>query len=77
MVALRGRVTNAGHGRAAGHGRGPVGFGEEGMEVYCDVAGDREPSDSKSMIRIRRYPFAGNLSKETLKFLVINPPSKT
>jgi hypothetical protein len=32
----------------------PVGFGEEEQEVYCDVAGDRGPSDSKSTIQIRR-----------------------
>jgi hypothetical protein len=55
----------------------PVGVGEEEPEVYCDVAGDREPSDSKSMIRIRSYPFAGSFSKETLGFLEINPRSKT
>jgi hypothetical protein len=53
----------------------PVGFGEEEPDVHCDVAGDREPSDSRSTAQIRRYPFVGNLSKETLGFLVINPRS--
>jgi DNA phosphorothioation-dependent restriction protein DptG len=32
-------------------------------------------SDLRSMAQIRRYPFAGNLFKETLKFLETNPQS--
>jgi hypothetical protein len=39
--------------------RPTAGLEEEGPEVHCVVAGDREPSDSKSTIEIRSYPFAG------------------
>jgi hypothetical protein len=53
----------------------PVGFGEEEQEVYCDVAGDREPSDSRSTAQIRRYPFTGSFSKETLGSFEINQQS--
>jgi hypothetical protein len=42
----------------------------------CRLAGDREPSDRESTDEIRRYPFAGNLSKETLRFLETNPRSQ-
>jgi hypothetical protein len=41
----------------------------------CRLADEREPSDRESTDEIRRYPFAGNLSKETLRFLEINPQS--
>jgi hypothetical protein len=53
----------------------PVGFGEEEPEVHCDVASDREPSDSRSTAQIRRYTFAGKFLKETLSSFEINPRS--
>jgi hypothetical protein len=40
--------------------------------LLCD---EHEPSVFESTAQIRRYPFAGKIHKETLSFLIINPPS--
>jgi hypothetical protein len=64
--------------RRGGHGRHGGRWPDLEMAAGncdCSVAGDRRPSDRDSTIKIRRYPFAGNLSKETLKFLETNPQS--
>jgi hypothetical protein len=53
-----------------------AGLEEEGRTLHCVVAGDREPFDSKSTLEIRSYPFGGNLVKESLHFLGINPRSQ-
>jgi hypothetical protein len=42
----------------------------------CRLAGEREPSIFRSTVQIRRYPFAVDFAKETLRFLVINPRSQ-
>jgi hypothetical protein len=65
-------LRRGGHG---GHGGRRPDWRKKGRTLHCVVAGDREPSDSRSMAQIRRYPFAGKLSKETLWFLVNNPRS--
>jgi hypothetical protein len=66
-------LRRAGHGGYGG--RWPDGRKKD-RDCNCGDAGDREPFDLKSTHEIRRYPFDGNLVKEPLHFLEINPWSQ-
>jgi hypothetical protein len=63
-------------GSMAGAVAGGRCWGREARVLHCALAGEREPSILRSMAENRRYPFAVNLSKETLHFLVNNPRSQ-